>query len=314
MGEYTIGAVEIFDDVPTGYAMNLTSLDLSSGAEASDDGAGELYATGQSLTGFAPVASFTTKNLAALLGLVGLNGQCIGQSGEALTQADIYSRKLETCKSALGATPHMRHRVTTGLLRLGTLSMPRGGDATLSAMLDTFTDGTNAPVGETDGVALPTGIISTRYTLGLSEIAGVLFQEIDSIELAFNVGISDKSPRLGAIWPDSAGVLTVRPVLTLRGRDLSRVKSTLIKLGANQALHTNTTIQLIKRATGTSFVPFPTAEHIAITLAGLVVPETLVSSSAGGRATNEIVLAAAFDGTNAPVLINTAIAYNAALS
>lgn len=314
MGEYTIGAVEIFDDIPTGYALNLTNLDLSSGADMSDDGAGELYATGQSLTGFAPVASFTTKNLAAVFDLVGLNGQCIGQSGEALTQCDVYSRKLETCKNPLGATPHMRHRVITGLLRLGSLSMPRGDDATLSATLDTFTDGTNGPVSEADGVALPTGIISTRYTLGVSKIAGVLFTEIDSIDLNFNVGISDKSPALGAIWPDSAGVLTVRPTLTLRGRDLSRVKATLIELGANLATHANTTIQLIKRATASSFVSFATAEHIAITLGGLVVPDSLVSSSAGGRATNEIVLAAAFDGTNAPVLINSATTYNAALS
>lgn len=313
MSEYTIGAVELFDSVPTGTAINVTDGDFPTEAEVSDDGAGELYATGLSLTNFSPVASWTTKNIAALLGFVGLNGQCVGSSQD-VTQVDVFSRKLETCKNPLDATPHLRHRVTTGLLRLGSLSMPRGGDATISAMLDTFTDGTNAPVAETDGVALPTSIVSTRFTLGRSKIAGVVFTEIDSIDLSFNVGISDKSPGLGAIWADSAGVLTVRPVLTLRGRDLSRVKDTLIKLGANAASHANTTIQLIKRSTATSFVSFAASEHIAITLAGLAVPANLANSSTGNRSTNEIRLPAAFDGTNAPVLINAATTYNASLS
>lgn len=313
MGEYTIGAIELFDSVPTGTAINVSDNDIPTEAEVSDDGAGELYATGLSLTGFSPVANFTTKNLAALLGFVGLNGQCVGASQD-VTQVDVFHRKLETCKDPLTATPHLRHRVTTGLLRLGSLSMPRGVDATLSAILDTFTDGTNAPVAETDGVALPTSIVSTRFTLGRSKIAGVVFTEIDSIDLSFNVGISDKSPGLGAIWADSAGVLTVRPVLTLRGRDLSKVKSTLIKLGANAAAHADTVIQLIKRAGANSFVDFGTSEHIAITLAGLAVPDNLANASAGNRSTNMIRLPCSFDGTNAPVLINAATTYNASLS
>lgn len=308
MGEYTIGAVEIFNAVPAGTAMNLTSLDFPTGAEVSGDGAGELYSMQQSLTGFSPVANFTTKNIAALLGFIGLNGQCVG-SGKAVTQVDLYERKLETCKDPLTATPHLRRRVTTGLLRLGSLSASRGQDATLSAVLDTFTDGTNAPVAVTDGVALPASIVSTRFTLGVCKIAGVQFTEIDSVELSFNVSITDKSPALGAIWPDSAGVLTVRPVLTLRGRDLSKVETAAIALGANAATHANTVIQLIQRENAASFYNFAGSSHITLTLDGMAVPSNLASSSAGSRSTNEVILAARDDGANAPVVITTGTTY-----
>lgn len=308
MGEYTIGAIEIFNSVPTGTAFNLTSLDFPTGAEVSGDGAGELYSRQQSLTGFAPVATFSTKNIDRLLGFVGLNGQCVG-AGKAVTQVDLYERKLETCKDPLTATPHMRYRTTTGLLRLGSLSASRGEDATISAVLDTFTDGSNAPVAVADGVALPGTIFSSRYTLGVCKIAGVQFTEIDSVELAFNVSITDKTPALGAVWPDSAGVLTVRPVLTLRGRNLAKVKTGVIE-AVNSATHANTVVQLIQRQNAAAFYDFASSSHITFTLDGLVVPTQFTSSSAGGRSTNEIVLAAKEDSSsNAPVIITTGTTY-----
>ena len=310
MSEYTNGPITIFNAVPVGTSMTTTTSDFPTNPEVSDDGSGGLYATGLALTGFAPVATFTTKNIAALLGFVGINGQCVG-AGKAVTQMDVYQRKIETCKSSLSGTPHLRHRVTTGLLRLGSLSLARGADATLSATLDAFTDGTNAPVGVTDDVALPSTVIATRFRLGLPKIANVLFPEIDNIDVAFNVETSDKSMELGSIYPDQAGVLTVRPVLTLRGRDLSRVKATLIELGANGATHLNTVVQLIKMANAASYESFASTVHIAATFAGLAVPTNLASASAGGRSTNEIVLTTAQDaGGNAPVLFDLAAAYD----
>jgi hypothetical protein len=310
MSEYTNGPITIFDSVPVGTSFTTTTSDFPTNPEVSDDGSGGLYATGLALLGFAPVATFSTGHIAAMLGFVGINGQCVG-AGKAVTKVELFQRKLETCKSPLSGTPHLRHAVTTGLLRLGSLAMPRAADATLSAMLDTFTDGTNAPVVETDGVALPTTVLTARYRLGSPKIANVLFPEVDNMDLAFNVEISDKSPELNTIWPDQAGVLTVRPVLTLRGRNLSRVKATLIELGANGATHVNTIVQLRKILSGASFEDYADPVHIAITLAGMAVPTNLASSSAGGRSTNEIVLTTAEDaGGNAPVLVDLEAAYD----
>src|SRR5690606_4215397 len=309
MSEYTIGAMSLTDDSAQTIHFNLTNVGFPTNAEVTDDEAGDLYSSSQSLVNFSPVATITTKNIATILDNIGLNGQCVG-ADKTITVADILSRRLETCKSPLTATPHIRDRVTTGLLRLGSLSASRGVDATITAMLDTFTDGNNAPVARTVGVAQVTPIISTRFTLGLCKIAGVGFSEIEDVTLDFNVSITDKSPALGSVWADSAGVLTVRPVLTLRGRDLSRVATSLIELGANAATHANTLIQLIKRQNAASFVDFGTQEHIALTIAGLAVPEMLTSASANGRATNAIRLPAYFDGTNAPVVFDTTSVYD----
>jgi hypothetical protein len=310
MPEYTVGCLTVVESTgPTTTHLGLTNVDFPTNVEVSDDDSGTLYPQFQSITGFAPVASLTTKNVTRMISMIGLNGTCVG-AGKLITQVDVVSRKLETCQTALGATPHMRDRVTTGLLRLATLSASRGQDATMSAILDTFTDGTNGPVARTDGVALPTPVFSERLTLGQLAIAGVVYPDVESVSLEFNVSISEKTPALGFVWPDSAGVLTVRPVLTLQGRDLSKVTAALLAFSANAAAHANTKIQLIRRLSGGAFAPFASAVHTAITMAGLVVPDNLVSASANQRGTHTLRLLGHDDGTNAPVLFNTAIAYD----
>jgi hypothetical protein len=310
MPEYTGGSLTVVETGPVTTHLGLNNVDYPTNAEVSGNDSGSLYEEFQAVTGFAPVANFTTKSIAELIGMIGLNGQCVGAT-KAITQVDVVSRKLETCQTALGATPHMRDRVTTGLLRLGTLNADRGQDATISGILDTFTDGTNAPVARTDGVAMPTPLTVERFTLGLCAIAGVTYPEVEGVSLDFNVAISEKTPALGAIWPESAGVLTVRPVLTLRGRDLAKVTTALLAFTSNEAAHANTVFQLIRRKNAGAFESFASAVHMRFTMAGLIVPENLVSASANQRATHSIRLAGALDASsNAPVLFNLAIAYD----
>jgi hypothetical protein len=307
--EYTVGCLSVVQTGPVTTHLGLTNVNFPTNAEVSGNDSGAKYEEFQSITGFAPVATLTTKAIAKMLGMVGLDGTCVG-TGKPITQVDVISRKLETCQTALGSTPHIRDRVTTGLLRLGTLTAPRGGDATITSILDTFTDGTNGPVARTDGVAMPTPIFTERFTLGQLAIAGVVYPDVDSVSIDFNVSISDKTPALGFVWPDSAGVLTVRPVLTLQGRDLSKVTAALMAFSANDAAHANTKIQLIRRLKGGIFAPFGNTVHIAITMAGLVVPDDLVSASANQRANHTLRLLGHDDGTNAPLMFSVAVAYD----
>lgn len=309
MSEYTVGCLSVVQTGPVTTHLGLTNVNFPTNAEVSGNDSGAKYEEFQSITGFAPVANFTSKAIAKLLGMVGLDGQCIG-STKPITQVDVISRKLEVCKTALGSTPHMRDRITTGLIRLGTLTAPRGPDATISGIIDTFTDGTNGPVARTDGVAMPTPVFAERFTLGQLSIAGVEYPDVDSVSIDFNVSISEKTPALGFIWPDSAGVLTVRPVLTIQGRDLSEVTAALLAFSANDAAHANTKIQLIRRLKGGIFAPFANTVHTAITMAGLVVPDDLVSATANQKATHTIRLMGHDDGTNAPLMFNIAVAYD----
>jgi hypothetical protein len=308
--QHTIGCLSIFDAVAAATHLGLTSVDFPTNVEVSGNDSGSLYEDFQCVTKVNPVATATSKAISQILGFIGISGQCVG-AGFDVTKVDVISRRLENCQSALGDTPHIRDRVDLGLLRLGTLTADRGADATITTVLNTLTDGTNAPVARTDGVAMPTPIIAERFTLGLPAIGGVTYPEVDGISLDFQVSITDESPSLGSIWVDNIGVLTVRPVLTLRGRDLSNITNALIAAGADACAHGNTVLQLIRRQESGSFVNFATSAHIAITLAGLVVPENLVSASANQKATTSLRLAAALDDSgNAPVLIDLNSTYD----
>lgn len=305
--EHTIGSLSLTSGSTT--HIGLTNLDFPTNAEVTEDDSGGLYAEAFSLTQFAPVANVTTKALADLFGFTGIVGECIG-AGLNITQADIISRAIETCKDPLGNDPHLRDRVTTGLLLPGTLTADRNQDATLSAMIHTFTDGTNAPVARTDGVALPTPIARARYRLGKCKFGNVVFDNMDGVSLDFNIGTTDKTPVHGSIWPDSMGVLTVRPALTIRNRNILKVLTGAIELGATAAAHANTVLQLIQLESSGSFKSFVGNNHITITIAGLLTPESLVAAAANQRATNSITLRAAYDGTNAPVVLNLATTYD----
>lgn len=308
MAQHTIGALTIVESGPTTH-LGMTSVDFPTNAELSGNDSGAIYEEFQAITGFSPVATLSSKCVAELISMIGLNGQCVG-TGKAITQVDVISRKVETCQTALGSTPHVRDRVTAGLLRLGSLTADRGQDATLSVILDTLTAEGNAPVARTDGVAMVTPVVAERLTLGLCSIAGSTWPEVEGVSLDFNVSIGDKTPALGAIWADTVSVLTVRPVLTIRGRDLSKVSAALIAATSNAATHANTIIQLIRRKSGAAFEPFGNSVHTTITMAGMLVPDNLVSAAANQRATTTLRLAGAFDGTNAPVMFNVATTYD----
>jgi len=309
MPRYTIGAATFTDSGATDVHVKMTTIDLAANAEVTGDDSGGLYEEAHSLTGFGPTATLTSKALSTILGLIAIDGECIGATKD-ITQFDVISRKLETCEAALGGTPHMRHRVDTGILRLGTLTADRNTDATISVLMDAFTDGTNAPMAEADGVAMVTPLVDERYRLGLCKIAGVQFPDIEGISIEYNVSLTDKGPSLGSIWPDSAGVLTVRPVLVVRGRDLSKVQSGFIELGATAATHANTTLQFIKLENSGSYETFGDSVHISLTVAGMVVPEMVVSASAGGAATDELRVPLIHDGTFNPIVQTLGTTYN----
>lgn len=308
--EYTTGWLELNDGV-NDHAMNLSQLDYNTNQEITDDGSGTLYAETLSMTGFAPEASGTTAAIKQLLSNIGIGGTCI-LTGGSLEIADVISRRLDDCDTVLGATPHFQHRCTKGLILPVTLSADRNSDATLSFVLHTFTDSAgNAPVAETDGVAAPVApdLVNERYRLGVCEIGGVTFDEIENVTINFNVTITPKEPGLAQVTPETAGVITIRPDILLRGRDLSKVKAGLIELGANTAIHTDTVFQLVQLKDASTFYLPAELKHIAITSYGVAVPSNLSTGSAGARATNEIRLAAGFDGTNAPLVPTYDVAY-----
>lgn len=306
--EYTVGPVSLTTSGPTETAYAVDSASWTSNAEYSDNNSGSIYAEGQAITRVSPVGNLSTRALASWFDAVGLNGQCIG-SGQTVTQLNQYWRNMLNCQS--GAAVHLTDYVTAGLIRLGTLSASRGEDATLSLIVDALTDGTNAPVRrDNSSVTLPTTIVSQRFTLGLVTIAGTDYDEIDSVSLDFGVQTTPKLPKAGQIWPQSLGVSVVRPVLTITGRDANAITTALMQAGAEAATHANSVVRLKKRSSPGAFVADGTSEHIEITLAGLHIPTEYLNAAANSLGTETAILAASYDGTNAPAVIDTTATYS----
>lgn len=301
-GESTVGWAKI-NFVASDTTVKLSNLDFPSNADISDDGSGTLHAEGLALTRQDLVASCTTAALETIFDNIPLLGQCV-KAAATIEAVDLISRKTSTCDAVNGATPHDQRKVAKGLLRLESLNLPRNSDATVTFLLDCFSNAGAAPWARSE-VATPTGVVTERFRLYNCEIAGVQFTEIESVNIAYNVGISEKDPALGQVWAETAGVRNIRPVLTLQGRDLGKIIPTVIELLGNAATHANTTIQMIKLQDSGTFHPIASLEHIKFTIHGMVVPSSIVNASSGARATNELTLLAAFDGTNNPIVPTT---------
>jgi hypothetical protein len=188
-----------------------------------------------------------------------------------------------------------------------TLRAAHQDDATLEAAVVTAYDGVNDPIVVTDGVTLPNVTLDlARFTLGPVTVGGISLSGIRSLTLDFGLRVQSEGAD-SEIWDTHVSVVSVEPELTLNGITPEWLKSTNIPLGGKAATHANTTIYLRKRLSGGSFVPNGTAQHIALTMAGLAWIETpLDVGDAPGEST--LRLKAYHDGTNAPIIVNTAAA------
>jgi hypothetical protein len=171
-------------------------------------------------------------------------------------------------------------------------------------MIDAITDGTNAPMVITHGVALPAALEKGQWELAIGKIGAVVFKPTD-LTINFNVQKEKPRPLAPSIWNDRIAVSKVQPVVTARGIDPSQIGAAGIDITGVSATHVNTLFQLVKRQTGGSYVAAATTVHIGITVAGLVVVTNPFSVSGQSDATVDIEIRTIWDGTNIPVLINS---------
>lgn len=307
--QYTLGCISLYDGASAATHISASSISIDANTQVSGNDSGSFYEEFQSVVGFDPTVSVTSKCVKELLSWIGLAGQCVGPAFD-VTRFDAITRQIADCQNALSGTPHIRDRFDDGLLTLGSLGADRSGDAALSVMFDAITDGTNAPITRTDGVALPSPVIAQRYALGLPAFGGVTFPDTENWSLDFGVSKTEKSPSLGSIWTDSIGVLTVRPTLTIRNRDISKLTQALLAAASDSASHADTKLQLIARENAGSYQDFGDSVHIGITIAGLLTPQNILNAASNQRATNELRISASYDGTNAPILFDLSSTYD----
>jgi hypothetical protein len=285
----------------------ITQQNIVTGSQARGEGtSAEVYARIASLIEQKIAPGFTTQAIAAALAACGIAGCSIpllsgGLALYAQNRADggIYSA---------GAT-HRKFAFATGVLAPAQLNCAHRGDATLSyqALISSpagadpliFTDSTAVPAFGTDQ--------DERFTLGPVTIGGVTLTGIRSVGINFGIVLASEGSD-SAVWDSVAFIREIRPIITLSGIDPTWLAAAKVPLAGLAATHANTTIYLRKRAAGGTFVDDETEEHVSIAAAGYAHVDTAFDSSGAESGTVSLQLTTYYDGTNAPLVIDTATA------
>lgn len=318
---YTGGGVRFHvDDItPIGGTLGqpvdiggITDLDVSSNIGTETDRSGLLFTQTRSITEVAPMVDFTTISLRQLFTFCTLRGFCYG-AGEGNVDPthpglEVYGRRQRKCNDPAGGPGDAKYTSDAGFMLLNELTANAGADASCSAMSHTLSTAGADPLVAVFNSTVPTTFIEEQFTLGRFIIAGTEFtDEVEGISLNFGLSLGPKRPDLGESYPQSVGVRKIEPTLTIRCQDPS-ILASLQRDGVSCA-HSDTIIQLRKREDRGKLIAFDTAEHITISMDGMLISNQLFRSSGEDDATNEYTLFGMDDGTNDPVVINPSSAY-----
>lgn len=297
----------VFNDTVDITLGGIESLNVRTQAEHSAEPTqGEIYPRHQAITAIKPVAEFASYCIADGLDAVPLAGKSLSALATGL---DLYAYKHEHGAGRVAAAEHRKYTIADGMCVLDKISCDHRGDALLSFRVLSTWDGTNAPVIETDTSAVPTaGSDDERFTIGKCTIGSVTIADIRSWELDFGIEAVTEGAD-SDIYDTHVSIVTCKPVLTLRGIDIEWLKSTNIPLVGKASTHATTTIYLRKRLqTAAGYVADGTSEHISMTIDGLCWLEDIFASRGKTPAECSLKLAARYDGTNAPIVIDTTAA------
>jgi hypothetical protein len=284
----------------------ITAVNLTSGGRAvAPVTGGMIYSRFAHIAGQDPGLQFDTAAAQEALDLCALVGTDIGTLGAGLS---IFAQKIAEGGLRAGATSHKKMVINEGTLYLARLRCDHQGNLTATYQAVLTYDGSNDPIVLTEGQSLPTDPTDViRHTIGQTTVGAIALTGIGSIEI--DTGI--RPIALGSDsdhWPTFSGLAQIAPRIIVRGNSVDWWKdSGGIGLSGAAATHANTIIYFRKR-TKVGFVADVTAEHIKISAAGVAQLTDLwnVAGSDPGQLALEVVCD--YDGTNAPILINTASA------
>lgn len=268
---------------------------------------GEVYRRFLSLYQQKITPGFSTLAIAAALGQVGVSGVSIADMTGGL---DLFAQKNLCGGTRSSGSTHRRFTFSKGILVPRRLSVNHGGDATLDYEAVIAYDGVNAPVVITDSIALPTGLLgmTERFTMAGMTIGSVSVGAKQSWSIDFGIDAVGEGAD-SDIYDTCSYIRTIQSQLTVESIDVGLLAAANIPLTGKVATHATTSIYLRKRLSGgTGFVADGTPEHVKITCDGLIVPDNAFTADGGNSGRVSFTLPLRYDGTNAPVIINTASA------
>lgn len=305
MDLYTGYAVQITPDGGTATMISgITQQAVRVGAEHTAEAtAGSEYARHGAINQMRPGGSFTSYAITDVLDLLGLRGACL--AGGASPGAEFFQRALARCGTVQSTAVHRKIIIPNGLAVARGISVSHRADATINVEVLAYYDGTNNPLIISENIAAPTGIADTaRYTLGPIEVAGIAIEGNLSVDIDFGNGAAtdggDSEP-----YDTHIQIPQIVPTITIRGRDVAKFGASGIGLVGAHGTHANTSIVLRKRTAGTASFS-DDADNIEFTADCIASFDDGFTASGNQRGEASLTLTALDDGTNAPLVIDTA--------
>lgn len=264
--------------------------------------AGQIFAKQVHQNFRSAAVNFTSWNLNALLGTIGLSGLCIGPGNDYIALHAYVARY--DCNQIVDGSVHTRYEINKGIVFPTTLSVDHQGNGQLSYSVIAIFDGTNDPIAKATGQALPaipTGE-DDRWTMHDAHVNNILVAQKKSINIDFgpqtNTEGADSEPFDSWVSLDA-----VLPTITIQGIDPDYLDAAgpVTSLAGDDVANVDVNrVRLKKRG-----VLVSVSEHIIINTQGLARITDPFSSTGNDPGRTEMRIEAIEEGVNAPLVIQT---------
>lgn len=308
MGLHVAYAVKYGSTVIAGLQNLDTSTYPTVEAESS---AGTPYPQFAVITEQKPRIQFATKQSAALLGITGMAGAAI----DATNTVQAYYASLGANGLPAAGSVHRSYTANRGLLLPRRLTCGLRGHLQVDCEALLYSsDGTTHPLVISDTDALPTLTQNNilhgigPITLGIAGV-GTNFAFDCPQNVSIDFGSGAETVGCGSdLYDKHLQVPRVAPVITLSGLSAATFGTAGVPPVGYQLEHATTKLFFRKRNTnGIGFVADATTEHVKMTANGIAVV-TQHTGQGTSRAEVTVQITTSWDGTNAPITIDTASA------
>ena len=222
-----------------------------------------------------PVASFTSRDVSAVLGANtnAFAGSGLGVSSGTIT---IPLRIRTTGGTYASGGAHTTLNGTDGLIVPTSLNIPGNGFASIG--LDCHyqsTDGQAAPVGISTTVAVSNGAFNRLYRMHPVSLDGSAVAGVSSVTVNFGFTLEHSGDVDGFVYPTEHYITATDPTIDINFKDATALATHGPLFTAQNAA----VINLRRAAEGGTVVATATAEHITLTFgAGIKTVETIGNS------------------------------------
>lgn len=256
-----------------------------------------------------PRMMFDTYDVVKALDAVGMLGLAIESDDSGRIGAELYQIQYDDVGQIVSGSSHRLLRIRKGILIPRQLTCQHQQDAQLSLELIGITDGTNDPVIFAESQASPGAAVDpTRHTLNAAVIESVSLTKLSAVRIDFGLTVNAKGDGSNP-FPTRIEIQRSAPTITVETESPELFSASGVPLKGKAATHANSLVTFRKRTKNTgSFVADGTAEHIGITTAGVLYAQTAWDASANADASATYMVQSLYDGTNAPLVIDTTYA------